>query len=304
MANQQPYLDDRLYSLPGIWERYRLRISGTLGLLGIEQVLAVAEPFMLGVAINDLLNGSYRGILWLAGLEGARLLIGVIRRLYDTRVYAWIYSELANSTTGHSSNTTISKTSAWVRLIQELVDFFEWEIPSLAAAIISLIGALLMLLFLSPVVGMLSLVVAGLIALVFQISRKRTFNLNYLLNNELERQVTTIERNNCQASKRHFRRLARWRIHLSDLEAMNFGIAELLLAGLIIGAIVLTVDHSIAVGTVFSIIAYLIDFAEGLVILPTTYQQWIRAQEIGTRFNQAQLNDQSGSSPHGVASTV
>lgn len=34
---------------------------------------------------------------------------------------------------------------------------------------------------------------------------------------------------------------------------------------------------------VFAILTYVIDLAEGMIILPWTYQQWICAREIGGR---------------------
>ena len=81
----------------------------------------------------------------------------------------------------------------------------------------------------------------------------------------------------------HLGRLARWRIHLSDLEAANFAIVDLMLVALIIGAIVITVETGMSVGEVFAILTYLLDLAEGLIVLPLTYMQSIRAREIGGR---------------------
>ena len=109
------------------------------------------------------------------------------------------------------------------------------------------------------------------------------FGLNKLLNNELERQVTMLETDTSFSRRMHLSRLARWRIHLSDLEAANFAIAELLLATLIIGAVVITIETGMSVGAVFAVLTYLIDLAEGLIVLPWTYMQSIRAQEIGGR---------------------
>ena len=43
------------------------------------------------------------------------------------------------------------------------------------------------------------------------------------------------------------------------------------------------IKAGISVGEVFAILTYLIDLAEGLVVLPWTYQQSIRMQEIGGR---------------------
>lgn len=273
-------------TIAGIWQSYRLRIMGTMSLITTERLLGVAVPFVLGVAINDLIAGNLRGIWWLVGLEAARLVIGVSRRLYDTRVYAGIYTDIADGT-ARKTETPVGRRAARLGLAKELVDFFEWELPELLAAMIGMTGSLVMLIYLLPPVGGLSVLVGALIAVVFAISRKRVFGLNKLLNNELERQLTMLESGGEIRRRRHLGRLARWRIHLSDLEAANFAIAELLLGALIIGAVVITVRGGLSVGAVFAVLTYLINLADSLLVLPWTYQQSIRAQEIGGRIASA-----------------
>jgi hypothetical protein len=251
-------------------------------LLAVERMLGVAVPFVLGVAINDLIDGNLRGIWWLIALELLALSIGTVRRLYDTRVYAGIYTDVADST-AQRLDISISRRAARLGLARELVDFFEWELPELFAALIGIVGAFGMLIYLLPSVGGLSIVAGLLVGIVFLFSRGRIFSLNKLLNNELERQVSMLESEREFSRRRHLSRLARWRIHLSDLEATNFAVAELLLASLIIGSVVVTVRAGLSVGEIFAILTYLIGVTQSLIILPWTYQQLIRAREIGGR---------------------
>lgn len=269
-------------TLAGIWLTYRRRIVSTMSMLTAERLCAVAVPFVLGVAINDLIAGQYRGVWLMAALELAILIIGTLRRLYDTRVYAGIYTDIADRT-AQKNSLPVTKRSARLQLGRELVDFFEWELPELAAAIIGIIGALTMLLYMLPLIGGISLAVAALIALVFVTSSGRMFGLNKLLNNELERQIKMLETDTEFSRRIHLSRLARWRIHLSDLEATNFAIAELVLAALIIGAVVITIRTGMSVGEVFAVLTYLIDLAGGMIVLPWTYMQSIRMREIGGR---------------------
>ncbi|MEM7432987.1 MAG: ABC transporter six-transmembrane domain-containing protein [Pseudomonadota bacterium] len=269
-------------TMAGIWTTYRRKIMATMSLLTAERLCAVAVPFVLGVAINDLIDGSYRGIWLLAGLEIFILVIGTGRRLYDTRVYAGIYTDIADRVAKRTA-TSVTKRAARLQLGRELVDFFEWELLQLVSAGIGIVGAFVMLVYLLPTVGAISIGVATVIGIVFVLSKRRMLGLNKLLNNELERQVTMLEREKEFSRRMHLGRLARWRIHLSDLEAMNFAIAELLLAALIIGAVVITINTGMSVGEVFAVLTYLIDLAEGMLVLPWTYMQSIRAQEIGSR---------------------
>ena len=61
-------------------------------------MLGVAVPFVMGLAINDLIEGHMRGVWLFVALEVSALLVGTLRRLYDTRVYAGIYTDIADRT--------------------------------------------------------------------------------------------------------------------------------------------------------------------------------------------------------------
>lgn len=286
MPQQQNFRRNGSPTVAGIWNTYRLNIAGTFGLLLTERCLGIAVPFVLGVAINDLIAESYRGTIWLIALVAMRLIIGVTRRLYDTRIYARIYTDIADGT-ARRTDTTITRRAARLGLARELVDFYEWELPELLAALIGMIGAFGMLIYLLPSVGSISVIVGVLLGFVFSVSRGRILSLNKLLNNELERQVTMLESAREFSRIRHLGRLARWRINLSDLEATNFAIAELLLGALTIGSVVITVRAGLSVGEVFAVLTYLMSLSENLVVLPWTFQQSIRAREIGERIASA-----------------
>ncbi len=109
-------------TIAGIWKTYRLKITGTMSLLTVERMLGVAVPFVLGVAINDLIDGNLRGIWWLVALESLAVSIGTVRRLYDTRVYAGIYTDVADNT-AQRDDISVSRRAARLGLARELVDF-------------------------------------------------------------------------------------------------------------------------------------------------------------------------------------
>ena len=82
-------------------------------------------------------SGSFRGVIMLAGLELAVLGIGTARRRYDTRVYARIYTDVAE-TQATKTHLPVTKRAARLQLGRELVDFFEWHLPQLAASLIGI----------------------------------------------------------------------------------------------------------------------------------------------------------------------
>ena len=64
---------------------------------------------------------------------------------------------------------------------------------------------------------------------------------------------------------------------------MRYTAADLVLVSLIIASVVLTVRAGLNVGEVFAVLTYLLGAVDNLIILPWTYQQLIRAREIGGR---------------------
>src|SRR5262245_30016306 len=56
----------RPWVLGMLFRSYRWRILLTYGLFNVENLLRVAQPVVLGLAINGLLEGSYWGLVLLA----------------------------------------------------------------------------------------------------------------------------------------------------------------------------------------------------------------------------------------------
>jgi hypothetical protein len=73
-------------------------------------------------------------------------------------------------------------------------------------------------------------------------------------------------------------------VKLSDLETLNFGIIEVILFVLAIFTLYLSASAIDATaGSIFSIVTYILEFSNGIFMLPIVFQQVIRLQEISTR---------------------
>ena len=276
-------------SLKAILTRFRTRISITFGLLTVENVVEVATPFLLGLAIDGLLSGSAGEIWLLAGILVLGTITGTGRRLFDTRAYTDIHVQLAGETAAHGwrNGLPISALNARTELLREMVSFFEEELVETYGALVKTLGALLMLWFLLPSLTLLVLGAGFLILLVYLRSAKRIYRFNRGLNDRWERQVATLERRSRKETAAHFRAMARWQIRLSDLEAMNYGGIALILIAMILGAIAVTTASGVnSPGAVFAVLVYVLDISEGAWLLPMAFQQFVRIREISQRMAQ------------------
>lgn len=269
-----------------IFKRFWPQISGTFALLTVENVLGVAEPLVLGIAINRLVEQDWTGLTWLAALELTFIIVGIVRRMYDTRVYTRIYAKVGSDLVAReqAKGSPITQVNARADLIKEVVDFFEQILPLSLTAGFTLIGSLVMIAFLDFRVFVVATVATVLTGLVFWIASKRIHTLNKALNNQYERQIEVFERMRASSRDRHFRRLAMWQVRLSDLESLNFGLTYLfLIAAMLFGIYDAVTRLDAPIGTVFALMTYLFQFVQSVVALPITYQQGIRTSEITQR---------------------
>ena len=141
-----------------------------------------------------------------------------------------------------------------------------------------------MLAIISPILSLGTIGVALVIGLIFFFSRKKIKRLNAGLNDEMEHQVNILEKRDAAQAARHFSALVRWRIRLSDLEARNFGLgfffAFLLLS---IAIYILVAVEGKSAGQAFAGLTYILQFTESVIILPFTYQSFLRTEEISKR---------------------
>ena len=280
-----------------ILKTYRGRISLTFIILVVEYLLLLLEPLAIGMAINDLTRQAWFGVYLFLSLEVAVILVGVVRRRYDTRAYGSIYREIGQNMASKAiaDHGDLSPAIGRADLLQEVVDFFENELPMSVGAGISIVGALIMLLILSPSVGVFALASALAIAAIFVLSRKRIKSLNALVNDELEARARLFMQRDRAPLLAHFTKLVSHRISLSDLEARNFGLSYLFVVLLIAFALYQAVAVSrSAIGDVFAVLTYAAQFAEGVIVLPLMYQQYVRTAEITGRISNEKGSDATG----------
>ena len=105
------------------------------------------EPFVLGLAIDGLLKGSYVALGWFAAQHLGHLVIGVARRAYDTRMFGRIHADLVTQLVLEQRRREVEVTRVVARsgLSREFVEFFERQIPVLIQTVFLIIGGLAIL---------------------------------------------------------------------------------------------------------------------------------------------------------------
>lgn len=261
-----------------LFRPYRFKLSLTLVMVILESIGWILFPFVIGVAIDDYLAGKYRGLVLFGLLGLATLILMSARRLYDTRLYATIYEHIGLAST--TQNTQLSTKTARLNMLREIIEFFEHSMPELINSFAILFGSLFFLAFLSTKVFIAALIVSLLIVLIYGLSSKKTLHYNHEFNDEYEKQVDLIKHNETPKIRQHIKRLNKWTIKLSDIETVNFGFTWILVTGLMIFAVIVSVDAALAYGAILSIVLYVFEFTETSIQIPYYWQEYLRLRDI------------------------
>jgi hypothetical protein len=276
--------DDRL-TLRGIFRAHRGAFVLIYVLFTLENFLRIAQPLLLGRAINGLLYSSSMELAVFIAAYVAFTAMGVLRRVYNTRAFAAIYSGLATRVVveQRGGNVATSRVAARTVLSRQYVDFFEHDVPTVLYTAYSLVGAVVMLAVEDTVLALLCLFIllpAGLLGRSFA---RISLELHARLHDQMEHEVSVIEGGRSPEVRGHFDLLARWRIKLSDREASNFAGMELFILLLIVVALVRCAAVGADLGSVFAVYRYVIMFVSSTDAIPVLIQQATRLRDIGRR---------------------
>lgn len=275
--------------------RHKTRLGITYLLFSLEMTGALLRPFFLGMAINDLMQGSYRGLIILSAVHFAWLVIGTLRHRYDTRTYSTIYTSLVTKFLSKKiKSSEVSKLSAHSTLAREFVDFLEFDLVYIIEAFYNIVGSMILLFFYQSSVVFLCLAILLPVMVISYIYGKKMKRLTRLKNDELEKQVNIISSGDKKAIYQHFNNLRKWQIRISDQEAWNFGIMEMMVMVVIAVSLLITnqvTGTTVLAGHIIGIYNYILKFVSGLDTIPYTVQRITALNDITQRI-QLQMNEQ------------
>lgn len=277
----------RFQILRNLMMKHKYQLIITYSLFSLEMLGNLLRFYFFGEAINDLIKGSYHGLIVLTVVHLAYLVIGTIRHMYDTRTYSAIYTSLVTKFLSRRfSKIEVSKLSAHSTLAREFVDFLEHDLVYVIEAVYNLLGSLILLFFYDKMVVLVCLAILLPVIAVSYFYGKRMRQLNRLKNDELEKQVDTISTGNNTSIREHYNNLRKWQVRISDKEAWNFGFMEIMvLIAIGVSLLVSTNMHNSTVlaGSLFGIYSYILKFASGLDTIPYTVQRLSSLSDITRR---------------------
>ena len=277
--------------------KHKYRLIFTYSLFSLEMLGGLLRFYFFGEAINDLIKGSYKGLMILTAVHLAYLIIGTIRHMYDTRTYSAIYTSLVTRfITRRYRKNDVSKLTAHSTLAREFVDFLEHDLVYVIEAAYNIAGSLVILFFYDKTVVITCLIMMIPVIITSMWYGKKMMRLNKHKNDELEKQVDIISSGNKVSIRHHYNNLRKWQVRISDKEAWNFGFMEIMVLLVIgISLIVSSNMHSSAImaGSLFGMYSYILKFASGLDTIPYTMERLSSLGDI-TRRIELEVEDLPG----------
>lgn len=256
---------------------HRTQLMLTYTLFGLEMLASLLRPYLVGVAVDGLIAGSYRGLVELSVAHLLYLSIGTARHMYDTRTFSAIYTTYVTRLLAQPAGAEeLSRRSALSTLARQVTDFLEFDVNYLVEAFYNIIGSLVLLFLYDRQVVTICLVILAAVAVLGRGYGARASRLNKQQFDELEQQVDIIAGQDPAAMKKHYRRLRVLQVRISDLEAKNFGATELLVMFALSGSL-LVASHErgvqMPVGSIIALYTYVLRFASGLETIPYAIQR-------------------------------
>jgi hypothetical protein len=159
-----------------------------------------------------------------------KIIVNVPNPVVPTLLFTRLYAELATRLVveQRQDGVELSRVAARSSLAREVVDFFERDVPFLFHTAYSVVGALVMIALVDSVLLALSMLFLVLTGLLMRSLGRRTLELHRGLNDQIEQEVTILQRETSARVAEHYRRLRGWHIRLCNLQVFGLGASETL----------------------------------------------------------------------------
>jgi hypothetical protein len=281
-------------SLRQLLRRHARGLALTYLLFAVENVLALLQPLLLGLAVRGVIEANLWPALLFLGEIAASTAVGSWRRCYDARFFSRVYGAVAGdwAIRQRARGRELAPVAARAVLARQVVDFLGRDLPLVVQVVFQVVGAALLLLLND---GWL-LVGCVLAAAVFVAQcpgfARRSQEWNRRLHDRLETEVEVLRHADASSVRSHYATLGRCQVGLADLQARQLVLAQGLTVLLTGFALYAHAGCRRDLSQVVALFGYLQMFSVGLLNLSPWLQQCLRLRDVVRR-----LHDESHAGP-------
>lgn len=268
-----------------IFRKHKLPLLLIYFYMLIAQLLFLAEPFILGKAIDGLLAKNF---IWLIIFLAVELLHNVFmyrRMVFDTKIYVKIYNDIIFNFLRNNKDVETSTKIARTDMSHSIIGFLESDIHFFIMAIVTVIGSLCFIFIQHTLTGIIvvcSILPITIIAIFFY---KKIAQSTNVANSHFEQKVSTMHSEDESKIDTYFKRRARIIVMQSTLQGRNW--ASLNIAKTIFLVLSLFVFTSknidMTQGEAIAMYAYLNQFIIALMSIPIAMETITRVKDVIAR---------------------
>jgi len=272
-----------------IWRRNWRFMLLTYAVLTFEASLNACWPWITGQAIDGLIAGQYGWFFLYTGLCVTGLLVGVGRRMADTRVFGWAWREVTVQTVRDLMDAEVEPAKVITRasLSTRFVDFFEYYLPQFLYVVSDLVVGSVMLHLAVPGIAWFSVpCFAVAVAWSWKASGKGQ-EQDRLANDATDRSNAAIQRHDGDAVDVAYRERVRCYIKSSDWQSWGWGGNDLFGTLVYVATMLLLVKRGATPGVIVATLMYADKLFRGVQGLHCAYINWKGVQVAKEKIGEA-----------------
>lgn len=239
-----------------ILKENKLTIGFIYTLSIFQYTLQALLPFLLGKAIDGLLQGNKSNLIVLIIANTISLCLGFFLKRYDTKVYMTIFAKKAIKAIQilRKKNVPPSKITSRYQLVGFYSDFFEYSMPQAISASIKAITSMIILFVTNPIIGLLNSCIYLITIFIHQfcskLIQKQDVNIQHIKEDIVQ---NIMDNKECEQP---IQSLSNFYIKKSNLDAANFLANDSLSLVMHVSTILLLVYMQPSIGMVTSTLMY------------------------------------------------
>lgn len=251
--------------LKNISNRFKARLGCTYILLILEFVCQSISPYLLGKAIDFLLQKQNNMFFLYILCSAIGLMTGVLRRIYDTKVFTGILRDTSIDLTQEMIEKDIEPTKITVRIdrLASLTDFFEYHLPQYIKSFVQIIVAAVVLFTnMHHFIWIIALIMTvSLLCSHYYASVKTSKILNNIQKQDEIKLHNIVNKQPLDKIKDNFFNIQKLHVEKSNVDAINWGVFDVcFILCELIAIYVLTNNLYATVGQITSSLMYINNF--------------------------------------------
>jgi ABC-type multidrug transport system fused ATPase/permease subunit len=215
--------------------------------------------------------------------------VGAFRRVYDTRIYTKMFSNLSSDVVARqlAQGEDLSKVAARSAMAWHNIEFFQYNVPEFLEQLIAVAGAVIAL-------GLFDwrLTVVGSILIVLVIVGSRYYmnsltDIQSTLHDQYEDEYNVFGTREPGKIRSYYSNIADLEIKYSVRSTFSYGVIRFFLLIMFLSTLYISIDlDKFTIGALYSIVAYVWSFVTATEYIPYLSEKWVELKDASRRITE------------------